>query len=1118
MNEAPVMAQVQMTKTIHSNSSVITSGEFTFNMYSNGRLIATTKNDAEGNIIFPPVPVDTVSEMDYTVFEVPDYPPKPGWTYDSHQCTAHVSVTRDPVTGALTAKVTYNPAVSPNFVNTYYNPEAPVTIQNKVIGHDGGHSASKPISNGQFIFDIVDDNGNVVGQAKNDSEGNIVFPEMDLPGGDYNYKIIPPKDANGWTFDKKEIPVHIHVGDNGDGSLTPTVTYPSDPNFNATYKPNAATTGDLGAAHAAKIVRGGTLEAGQFDFGLYDKSGKLIATSKNADDGTVFFPALSFDSTGIYDYTIKELTQDGNGWTTDNSEYPYRVTVTDDGKGQLHAADSYPKGTPRFTNTYTPAPALTSPEQTPKGTKTVTGGSLADSQFNFGIYDSKGSLLETATNDANGKITFPSLPFRMPGVYHFTVKESTPDGGGYTTDKTVYPYTVTVTDDGNGELQITTDPSNPNFIFNNTYTTVGSESVVAYKSLKGWNYGQIIPEFGFTLTDKDGNIVKTVQSKDGTIDFGTLNYDEPGDYEYTITENSPLPAGWSSDGKSYRVIVHMEDDGAGNLIASVTYPDSVTNPVFVNTYTSRPANVGNVITNNPSKENPIKTSVGNSQPVKDSYFNFGIYDSDGNLVALGFSDPSGKIRFPVFFVSKLGNSRYTMKEINVDDRGWTTDRTEYPVDVNVTDNGQGLRLAEVTYPNGTPNFINTYKASDGEANINAKVIGHGNAVKDGQFEFDVVDNNGNVVGKAKNDANGNIVFPTLTLPDGDYDFKILAPADGGGWRFDSPSLPVHIHVTDNGNGTSNADVSYPAGSVFNPTYPPLPANVGQIISNNPSGEIPTKRSAGFNMSADEFMFGLYDKNNRLVAVGFNSADGKIRFPLFFSAALGETEYTLKELTIDGNDWITDNRSYPVKVNITDPGTGRLEAEVTYPLGTPEFINTRRTLDGVFGIIKATKKLTGAELAANGFTFGLYDSDGNLVNTATNDGDGNITFPPLVYDEPGKYHYTVKELAKSSDGYVIDETVHDVTVIVTENEDYKLTADVVYDNTPITFNNVYTKVYKPVVVKFEVCCRCKTMTFKTPGVYRYEIDGVIVDINVYEDGSGQLGADVKYDGGISGVRK
>jgi pilin isopeptide linkage protein len=1103
-SEAPAMAQIQMTKTIHSNSSTVTGGEFTFNMYSNGRLIATTKNDAEGNIIFPPVAIDNVSEMDYEVFEVPDYPPKPGWIYDSHQCTAHVSVTRDPVTGALTAKVTYNPAVSPNFVNTYYNPEAPVTVQNKVIGH------GKTISNGQFVFDIVDGNGNVVGQTRNDSEGNIIFPEIDLPGGDYNYKIIPPADGNGWTFDKKEIPVHIHVGDNGDGSLTPTVTYPSDPNFNATYRSKPASTGNLGAPHAAKIVSGGNLYSGQFTFGLYDKDGKLVATTTNASDGVAFFPAMSFDKVGIYDYTIKELTPDGNGWTTDKGEYPYRVTVTDDGMGQLHAADTYPKGSPRYHNTYTPAPALTSPEQTPKGTKTVTGGSLADSQFNFGIYDSKGNLIETAANDANGKITFPSLPFRMPGVYHFTVKESTPDGGGYTTDKTVYPYTVTVTDDGNGNLTITTDPADPNFTFTNKYTTAGSESVVAYKSLKGWNYGQTVPEFGFTLKDKDGNIVKTALNKDGTIDFGEHTFDKPGDYEYTINENTPLPAGWSSDGKSYRVIIHMEDDGAGNLIASVSYPDSGTNPVFVNTYTSRPANVGNVMTNNPSGENPIKIMTGNSQPVKDSYFNLGLYDGDGNLVALGFVDPTGKVRFPVFFSSKLGNTRYTLKEINVDDRGWHTDRSEFPVNVNITDNGQGLRLAEVTYPNGTPKFVNTYKASDGEADINAKVIGHGNAVKDGQFEFDVVDSNGNVVGKAKNDSNGNIIFPTLTLPDGDYDYKILAPKDGGGWRFDVPSLPVHIHVTDNGNGTSNAVVSYPAGSVFNPSYPPAPANVGQVIGNNPSGEIPTKRSAGFNMSADEFMFGLYDKNNRLVAVGFNSADGKIRFPLFYSAALGESDYSLKELTIDGNDWTTDKKSFPVKVNITDPGTGRLQAAVTYPNGTPEFVNTRRTLDGVFGIIRAKKTLTGAELAANGFTFGLFDDAGNLVNTATNDGDGNITFPPLIYDEPGKYHYTVKELAKSEGDWIIDETVHDVTVNVTENEDYKLTADVVYDVNPITFNNVYTKVYKPVVVEFEVCCCCKTMTFKTPGVYRYVLDGVIVDINVYEDGTGQLKADVKYN--------
>ncbi|MDR0992130.1 MAG: hypothetical protein LBL87_04430 [Ruminococcus sp.] len=1066
MANTAAQAIVQMTKTVHSNSGSVTGGEFTFHMYSNGQLVGTATNDAQGNIIFPPVTINSVGEMDYQVLEVPDFPPKPGWTYDSHQCTAHISTTVDPATGALVSKVTYSPAQSPNFVNTYYKPEVPVTIKNKVITH------GKNASEGQFTFDIVDGNGNVVGQAHNDSDGNIVFPEMNLTAGDYDYKIIAPPNGDGWTFDKTEVPVKVHITDNGGDTPTLSVTYPADPNFNAAYKPNAASTGDLGAPHAAKVVSGsGQLFAGQFTFGLYNKDGELVATATNNADGTVFFPAMSYDSTGEYDYTIKETSGSGGGWTTDTRSYPYRVTVTDNGEGQLIAADSYPNGTPRFANVYSPAPAVTDASDTPRGAKSVVGGSLTDGQFTFGIYDEQGNLVESAVNDASGNVTFPSLTFSRTGVYNYTVKESTPDGAGYTTDKTVYSYKVTVTDDGAGHLTAEAEPKNPLYSFTNTYTTAGSESILAYKSLKGLPEGQTPPDFSFTLTDKDGQTVKTAVSKDGTIDFGTLSFTEPGDYDYTVSETTPLPAGWTSEKASYRVTVHMEDDGKGNLIASVSYPDSGSSPVFVNTYTSRAANVGNVITNNPSGANPIKTMTGNTKPVKDSYFNFGLYDANNNLVAIGFSDPAGKIRFPIFFVSKLGQSDYTMKEINVDDRGWTTDRTEYPVTVNVTDNGQGLRLASVTYPSGTPNFKNTYKTGDGTADIEGKVIGHGNTVSDGQFEFDVVDSGGNIVGKAKNDQNGNIVFPALTLPDGEYDFKIVAPADGGGWRFDVPSLPVHVHISDNGDGTSSTDVTYPAGSVFNPSYPPAPANVGAVITENPSGEIPKKSSAGYPTSIDQFMFGLYDSENRLLAVGYNGSGGNIRFPLFLVTMPGNYTYTMKEITVDGNGWTTDKRSFPVSVSVTDSGHGALQAAVSYPAGTPIFINNYNVPEGISVYPRAHKTVNGTELAEGGFSFGLYDEGGNLIETAENDSNGDIIFPALAMDTPGVYHYEIRETAVSGGGWEIDGSVHKVTVTVTENGDYQLSADIEYDGGTAVPEFVNTYHQSEPVCPCCGCCPC-----------------------------------------------
>jgi pilin isopeptide linkage protein len=644
--------------------------------------------------------------------------------------------------------------------------------------------------------------------------------------------------------------------------------------------------------------------------------------------------------------------------------------------------------------------------------------------------------------------------FDKTGEYNYTIKETTPDGGGYTTDKNTYPYKVVVTDNGQGQLVANITQPTPEPVFENKYTSAGSESILAFKSLQGWDNGKTAPNFNFSLKDKDGKVIKQLQSNGGTLDFGVLQFTEPGDYEYTVNEDTPLPNGWSIPTRSYRVIVHMEDDGHGKLIASVAYPDSNnTSPQFVNTYSTTPANVGGVISNNPSGENPTKSVIGGDKVLKDSQFRFGLFDKNGNLVALGFNRANGRINFPLFFVSNLGESDYTMKELTPDGNGWTTDKTNYPVKVNITDNGQGQRTATITYPNGTPAFKNNYTAENSNVNITGKVNGDKKQPTDGEFEFDVVDNNGNVVGKAHNDGNGNIVFPPLNLPEGDHDFKIIPPPNGNGWTFNVPDLPVHIHVSDNGDGTTTPKITYPDGNIFNPDYNPTPANVGNIIANNPSGQNPTKIATDAPLSNHQFTFGLYDEYNKLVAVGYNTADGKIEFPNFLMTTLGNTQYTMKEVTVDGNGWMTDKTAYPVNINITDNGNGVLNADVTYPNGTPIFKNTYNYTP-ISQQITANKILHNWKGNDKHFNFYLKNQDGEIIKTAQNI-DGLIDFGEINYNEPGTYKYTIEEENSPGAGWKTDTNIFSVVVTVIRDSSGKLVSSVEYPiGTPI-FNNYYT---------------------------------------------------------------
>ena len=113
-----------------------------------------------------------------------------------------------------------------------------------------------------------------------------------------------------------------------------------------------------------------------------------------------------------------------------------------------------------------------------------------------------------------------------------------------------------------------------------------------------------------------------------------------------------------------------------------------------------------------------------------------------------------------------------------------------------------------------------------------------------------------------------------------------------------------------------------------------------------------------------------------------STCGSFEFPEMTYSAAGDYEYTLKELTPSGGGWDTDDRIIRVIVTVTDDGHGNLVATVSYPDGFPSFTNTYNA-DPARIIISGCKIAIGAPLPAGRFVFGLYDKDGNLISSVTN---------------------------------------------------------------------------------------------------------------------------------------
>ena len=113
-------------------------------------------------------------------------------------------------------------------------------------------------------------------------------------------------------------------------------------------------------------------------------------------------------------------------------------------------------------------------------------------------------------------------------------------------------------------------------------------------------------------------------------------------------------------------------------------------------------------------------------------------------------------------------------------------------------------------------------------------------------------------------------------------------------------------------------------------------------------------------------------------------------------------------------------------------------------------------------ILAKKELQGGVFKAGQFSFVLKDGDGKVLQTVTNDADGNVSFH-VEYNKAGEYHYTISEVVPGDaennvkDHIAYDTTEHDVMVTVINGEG-KLEAAVTYDNgssTSPTFTNKYS---------------------------------------------------------------
>lgn len=291
----------------------------------------------------------------------------------------------------------------------------------------------------------------------------------------YHYTITESGSVVGVTNDvQSSRVVNIKVTDDGRGKLTAACV---DANGNELDGPAFTFTNSYGATPTTssvtdqikvhKTLTGRTLDENEFTFDLLEDD-RIVATGKNDASGNVVLSPIKYTAPGLHNYTLREHGHGttANGVTYSDATYRVTTTVVDNGDGTLGVTHKLVDADEaEFENVYTAKPtklALTA-------AKVLEGADLKADQFTFKL--SGGGVELTATNEANGQVTFSELSFTQAGTYTFTISEVNDGQQGVTYDETERKVTVTVEDDRQGNLIASVNQEElAACVFRNTYT------------------------------------------------------------------------------------------------------------------------------------------------------------------------------------------------------------------------------------------------------------------------------------------------------------------------------------------------------------------------------------------------------------------------------------------------------------------------------------------------------------------------------------------------------------------------------------------------------------------------------------------------------------------------
>ena len=938
--ETSVTDQITANKVLTGRN--LMDSEFSFELVEGDKVVATGKNDAEGNITMSAVKYTEAGEHTYTLREVNGGTISKGITYGDAKYTIETTIT-DKGDGTLKAEHVLKDATAATFKNTYS-----VTPTDADLDFD----LSKAIDGrewtdgDEFSFTITAPDGAplpdpaTVTVSKHDAKDGIAAIKFGkiryTAAGTYKYEIRENAgNTVGMTYDSHVATAEVTVTEDGDGNLTANVTKKENGRFTNTYRTELNYTA-AGGLWLSKYLDGRPMTEGQFTFTVTpadDASARALGLlpgansfkSPEAAEATVGLIDIlaghevkftQADAGKTFKYTVAEKNDGQPGYTYDDAVRTVTIAIADDTAGTLTATTTVsggPEGTHEtvhksgenkvekalvpFHNSYS---ATTN---TPGGTaaqvvaaKTLTGRPMVDGEFWFGIaYQGELVGYENLKPNIGGHVSFDALHYdtkmladlESAGLAHRTDKDG----------KLAWTINYTAYEDLFG-LPNGVSATTWSFGFKVIVVDNGDGTLTATV-----DYGGVEPLFenvyGAEAVDAALTGTKKLQVAEGLAPA-----DITGKFTFTVTADeagAPMPERTTAT-----------NDAAGNVDFGKIH--------FTLEDLNRALGVADDATDKAEADEADEAEADEADETEAEEA-----DADANADEPEPAAPTApRSHTFTYTVTETGSAPGVTNDANA------TRKVSY----TVTDDGTGHLSVKREGDDGAAfTFTNTYSVAPTDSSVTDQVKTvkrlTGRDLAAGEFTFDLLEDDV-VVASGANDANGTVTLSPIRYEapgTHTYTLREACPNALGlykGVTYDGTTYTVVTTVSDNGDGTLTVThklegTTESAG--FTNKYHAMPTQVS-------IGAI--KVLEGRELKKDEFSFKLVGEG--IESTVTNDADGKINFDKFEYGEPGTYVYTISEVKGDEAGITYDKSVFTATVNVVDDGEGNLKANVAFAKG------------------------------------------------------------------------------------------------------------------------------------------------------------------------------------------